>query len=178
MRDNIKIERRKIQLIEMTAEFCDKFLDDEYRRLSQQLIEKMGCKRNVPFLSGKIENWAAAIIYALGQINCLFDKSFEPYVKATDICDFFGTSQSTVSQKSKKIRDMFRMSYFDEEFATDRMKEGNPLKDLVIIDGLILDINDLIPKILAENLEDNKEIPEKDVEKKRRFEQRTLDDIS
>jgi hypothetical protein len=35
----------------------------------------MSRKRNVPFLYGRMEIWAAAIIHALGSINFLFDTS-------------------------------------------------------------------------------------------------------
>jgi hypothetical protein len=35
----------------------------------------MSRKRNVPFLSGRMEIWTAAVIHALGSINFLFDTS-------------------------------------------------------------------------------------------------------
>lgn len=73
------------KLIEMTAGFCETHLDVEYKKLCEKLIRKMARKRNVPFLSGRMEIWAAAIVYAIGSINFLFDKSFEPYVSAQDI---------------------------------------------------------------------------------------------
>lgn len=41
---------------------------------------KLGRKREVPFQRGKIEIWAAAVVYAIGSPNFLFDKSFEPYM--------------------------------------------------------------------------------------------------
>jgi Domain of unknown function (DUF6398) len=79
-------------------------LDGDYKQLCEKLIRKMSRKRTVPFLSGRMEIWAAAVVYALGSINFLFDKSFEPYATAEDICSYFGTSKSTTSQKSKVIR--------------------------------------------------------------------------
>ncbi|MFH1453962.1 MAG: DUF6398 domain-containing protein, partial [Armatimonadota bacterium] len=47
----------------------------EYEQLIQKLINKMARKRNVPFIFGKIEIWAAAVIHAAGTINFLFDNS-------------------------------------------------------------------------------------------------------
>lgn len=126
MRDKSAIEEKKKMLIEMTARFCDDCLDEDYKQLCEKLIEKMSRKRNVPFLSGKIEIWAAAVVYALGQINFLFDKSFEPYASADEICDYFGATKSTTSQKAKLIRDMFKMGYWDNEFSTTRMMEERP----------------------------------------------------
>jgi hypothetical protein len=131
----------------MTDKFADSYLDEEYKMLCRKLIDKMSRKRQVPFLSGRLEIWAAAVVYALGQINFLFDKNFEPYVSATDLCNYFGTSQSTTSQKAKKIRDMFKMRYFDEEFSTERTLKENPFNEFVMIDGLIVPVS-AVMKIL------------------------------
>ena len=64
MKDKTLVEEKMQKLIEMTARFCDEHLDEEYKQLCEKLIRKMSRKRNVPFLSGRIEIWAAAIIYA------------------------------------------------------------------------------------------------------------------
>jgi hypothetical protein len=125
----------------MTDGFADRYLDEDYKMLCRKLIDKMSRKRQVPFLSGRLEIWAAAVVYALGQINFLFDKNFEPYVSATDLCNYFGTSQSTTSQKAKIIRDMLKMRYFDEEFSTERMQKENPLNEFVMVDGLIVPVS-------------------------------------
>lgn len=138
MSDKALIEERKQKLSELTAEFCDSHLDEEYKQLCEKLIQKMARKRTAPFRSGRIEIWAAAIIYALGQINFLFDHSFEPYASADDLCNYFGTSKSTTSQKAKLIRDLFRMNYFDDAFSTSQMRESNPFSDLVMKDGFIM----------------------------------------
>jgi hypothetical protein len=147
MSDKDLIEQRMQKLIAMTAGFCDAYLDEDYKQLCEKLIRKMSRKRNVPFLSGRIEIWAAAIIHALGSINFLFDPNFEPYVGTADISDYFGTSKSTVSQKAKVIRDMFKMGYWDKEFSTTRMKKSNPLSNLVMVDEMIVDIRSLPPDI-------------------------------
>jgi hypothetical protein len=135
------MQQRKDALIRMTDGFADRYLDEDYKMLCRKLIEKMSRKRQVPFLSGRLEIWAAAVVYALGQVNFLFDKSSEPYVSATDLCDYFGTSQSTTSQKAKIIRDMFKMRYFDEEFSTERMQKENPLNEFVMVNGLIVPVS-------------------------------------
>jgi len=138
VKDKTAIENKKEQLIEMTEKFCEKYLDEDYKNLCNKLISKMSRKRVVPFMSGKIEIWAAAVIYALGSINFLFDKSFKPYASADDICDYFGTNKSTTSQKAKIIRDMFNMGYFDKEFSTSRMQENDPFSKLRMVNGFIV----------------------------------------
>ena len=67
MRDKTRINEKAHQLISLTTAFCEQHLDDEYEQLCEKLIRKMSRKRNVPYLSGRIENWAAGVIYALGQ---------------------------------------------------------------------------------------------------------------
>jgi len=131
MRDDRTIIEEKAQrLIEMTTGFCNAYLDEDYKQLCEKLIRKMSRKQIVPFLFGQIEIWASAIIYAIGSINFLFDRSFKPYVSANDICNYFNTSKSTTSQKAKVIRDMFKMRYWDNEFSTRHMIESNPFPNL------------------------------------------------
>jgi hypothetical protein len=149
MKDKAILEEKKARLIEMTSEFCKRFLDEEYRNLCEKLIDKMARKRNVPFLSGRIEIWAAAIVYAVGSINFLFDKSFNPYATAEDICAHFVTTKSSTSQKAKIIRDMFKMDCWDQEFSTSHMQESNPLSNLVMVDGFLVDKSHLPPEIQA-----------------------------
>lgn len=50
---------------------------------------------------GKLEIWASAVIYALGQINLLFDKDFEPYSTPDEICDYFKTKNLQFQIKPK-----------------------------------------------------------------------------
>jgi hypothetical protein len=141
------VEEKMQKLIDMTAGFCNSSLNEEYKQLCEKLIRKMSRKRNVPFLYGKMEIWAVATVYALGQINFLFDKSFKPYLSADDICNYFGVSKSTTSQKAKVIRDMFKMRCWDPEFSTTQMKEENPFSNLVMMNGLIVDTRSLPPEI-------------------------------
>jgi hypothetical protein len=138
-----EIKERQGHLLEMTGAFCNRNLDDDYAQLCEKLIRKLGRKRDVPFQSGKLEIWAAAVIYAIGSINFLFDKSFEPYLTPNQICDSFGTKTSTVSNKAREIKEMFNMGYYSPEFSTQRMKENNPFNKMVMVDGFIVPLDTL-----------------------------------
>lgn len=116
----------KDKLLKLTADFCNKYLNDEYKELCKKLINKMSRKRDVPFLRGRIDIWASAVIHAIGRINFLSDSSFEPYITVGDICDYYGTNKSTVSQKATKILKMFNLNYFDEDFSTKDTLEDSP----------------------------------------------------
>ena len=138
-----EIKQREEQLLEMTRTFCMEKLDNYYLQLTEKLIKKLGRKRDVPFQRGKPEIWATAVVHALGSINFLFDKSFEPYLTADQICEYFGTKISSVSNKAREIKDMLNLGYFDPEFSTQRMSESNPLKEMVMVDGFIVQLSTL-----------------------------------
>lgn len=121
-----KTKQKEEQLIEMVSSFCDEFLNEEYKQLCVKLVEKLGRKHNVPFKRGKLENWASGIIYAIAQINFLFDKSQELFTSPDEICDYFNTKKSTASNKARDIRDMFNMGHFDEEFSAKAILDGAP----------------------------------------------------
>ena len=66
---------RKNAILEAITDFCQHYLDEEYLGLCIKMLEKLSRKRSVPFNSGQINSWAAGIIYAIGQVNFLFDKA-------------------------------------------------------------------------------------------------------
>ena len=142
-----EIKQKEAQLLELTKGFCDIYLDDDYLQLSHKLIKKLGRKRDVPFQRGKLEIWASAVIHALGTINFLFDKSFEPYSTPDQICDYFGTKKSTVSNKGAQIRELLKISYFDPDFSTNRMAQNNPMNKLVMVDGFLVPLNSIPPNL-------------------------------
>jgi hypothetical protein len=144
-----EIKNKEKKLLELTGSFCAQKLDDDYYQLCEKLILKLGRKRDVPFKSGKIEIWAAAVIHAIGSINFLFDKSFEPYVTAEQISEYFGTKKSSVSNKARQIKDMFKMGYYDSDFSTQHMTGNNPFNDMVMVNGLIVPLSS-IPEDLQE----------------------------
>ena len=152
-----EIKKREKILLELTGAFCRQKLDDDYFQLCEKLIKKLGRKRDVPFQSGKIEIWAAAVVYAIGSINFLFDKSFEPYMSAEQIGEYFDTKISTVSNKARQIKDMFNMWHFSPEFSTQKMIVDNPFNKMVVVDGFIVpldsnpeDLQELVRKERAE----------------------------
>lgn len=138
-----EIKQREKALLELTGAFCAQKLDDQYFSLCEKLIKKMGRKREVPFKRGKLEIWAAAVIKAIGSINFLFDRSFEPYISSKEINDHFGTKSTTVTNKARAIKDMFDLWYYSPEFSTGHMQQNNPFNNLVMVDDMILPIDNL-----------------------------------
>jgi len=141
--DKQKIKERQEKILDLVREFCAKKLNEDYFKLAERLTQKLGRKRTNPLSTGKTEVWAAGIIHALGTINFLFDKSFEPFVSVDEINDYFNTNKSTTGNKSRQIREMFKLDRWNNEFSTQNMIENNPLNNMVVVDGMIVPLDSL-----------------------------------
>ena len=138
-----QIKQREKELLELVGAFCIQKLNQEYFGLCEKLIKKMGRKRDVPFKRGKLEIWASAVIYAIGSINFFFDKSFEPYMSSKQVCEYFGTKLTTVSNKARIIKEMFDLWHFSPEFSTQNMEQNNPFSNMVMVDDMIVPLGSL-----------------------------------
>jgi hypothetical protein len=141
--DKQELIDRQQKIIDLIRDFCIEKLNDEYLDISERLVKKLGRKRSQPLATGQLQVWAAAVIHAVGTINFLFDKSFEPYSTIDEINEFFGTGKSTTGNKSKQIRDLLKLNHYDNEFSTRSMRENNPYAKLVMVDGFIVNVETL-----------------------------------
>lgn len=106
------------KIIRLITEFSDKFLDGEYEALSVKLACRLKDTQKDIFDKGRPEEWACGIIYAIGQLNFLFDYSFDPFVPQEDLCYYFSAKRQKMSLKSRDIRRMLQLKLGDEEFST------------------------------------------------------------
>jgi hypothetical protein len=83
-------------IVRLTDEVCDKHLNSEYRELARRMTRALCKKRPSPLLSGRPQSWACSIVYVLGRLNFLSDKSFPPYMTTPELCAAFNTGESTV----------------------------------------------------------------------------------
>jgi Domain of unknown function (DUF6398) len=95
--DTRTIDDKGKEILDFVREFCAKKLDEEYFELAEKLTQKLLRKRSKPLESGQPKIWAASIIHALGTINFLFDKSFEPYISLDDLNNHFETNKTTTA---------------------------------------------------------------------------------
>src|SRR5258706_16435001 len=114
-------------IVALTDAFCATHLDEEYAQLSRQATAALCRKRPSPLATGNVQTWACGIIYALGFVNFLFDKSQAPSMSAGDLCEAFGVSKSTGAAKSKAVRNALGMSQMDPEWYRPSKMEGNVL---------------------------------------------------
>lgn len=132
--DKTELKAREDEMARMVTEFCNDNVNAEYAKLCENMVRKLGRKRSNPLERGRLEIWAAAVIYTVATMNFLFDKSFEPYIPSSDIFNHFGTSSSTVSQKAAQTRTILKLKqYRDPEFSTNHMQANNPFELLRLL---------------------------------------------
>ena len=128
------------EITALTDAVCTEHLNAEYADLARKLTAKLARKRPSPLVSGRANSWACGIIYALGQVNFLFDQSQAPHIPAKDLCALFGVATSTGGNKAKAVRDAVgHMTRWDSEWMIASMVEENPLVWMIEVDGFLMD---------------------------------------
>ena len=130
-------------IVALTDEFSEHHLNDEYAQLARYATAALCRKRPSPLASGRPNTWACGIIYALGFVNFLFDKSQEPYMNATDLCRSFGVSKSTGSAKSKIVRDNLGMMQMHPNWCLPSKLDDNPIAWMIMVNGVIVNARQL-----------------------------------
>ncbi len=135
-----QVKPRYLEVVGLTDAVCHKYLNEEYAQMARKLAARLARKRPSPLLRGRPEIWACGIVYAIGTVNFLFDKSFEPYLSAKELCDAFGVSKSSGANKASQIRKMFGMYQMAPQWTLPSLQESNPLIWMLKVNGMIVDI--------------------------------------
>lgn len=126
-----QLKERENEILALALAFCNEHLDEECTELCTKLVQKLGRKRSCPLQSGKVEIWAAAVVYTICSVNSMFSKGSRFFTSSSEICNFFGVKSTTVSQKSRMIKDLLDISnVFDPEFSLKEMAAHNPINRL------------------------------------------------
>jgi hypothetical protein len=135
-----KMREKFEAVVAVSDAFCEEHLNDEYAQLARQAAAALCRKRPSPLERGHAKTWACGIVYALGFVNFLFDKSQELYISAADLCAAFGVSKSTGYAKSKVVRDTLDMMQMDPNWYLPSRIDENPMAWTIMVDGFIVDV--------------------------------------
>jgi len=137
----------KIESIDSMIEtFGRRHLNTLYTDLAFKLRQMITGSRKLSIQRGRVEIWAGAIIYAIAQLNFLFDPEMEICISPDEICEFFGAKKSTVSNKAGQIRKELDLYYGHPDICTPELIEKLSFyetEDGFLIPGALAD--ELIP---------------------------------
>jgi hypothetical protein len=126
----------------LTDSFCSDHLDDEYRDLARAVTAALCRKRACPLAFGRLTTWACGIIYVLGQLNFLADKSSEPFMTLADVCAAFGVSQSAASAEARAVSKALHMRPNDPRWMLRSVIDRNPRVWIAEVNGFLVDLRD------------------------------------
>ena len=89
--DKQQLEEREARIIDLAVAFCNEHLDEECALLCTKMAQKLGAKQDSPFQSGRVEVWAAGVVYTICSINLLFSKKYRLKISSKDISDYFNS---------------------------------------------------------------------------------------
>src|SRR5262249_12337674 len=130
-------------ILALTEPLCRDHLNDEYRELAQRMAAVLCRKRSSPVISGPVRTWACAIIYALGKINFLSDRSAPPYMTKADLCRALGVGQAPASAQAQILLRTIRTHQLDPNWSLPSFVDMNPLVWIVEINGILIGLRDM-----------------------------------
>ena len=116
-----------LSITKITDEFSQQYLNDEYAEFIQYAKAELCRKRLSPLLKGKQNIWACAITHAIGVVKFFDDSSQTPHIKASKLYDTFGVKPSTGQTKSKQVRNILKMTQFDQNWTLPSRMQRNPM---------------------------------------------------
>lgn len=154
----VALRKRYAEVVRLTDAACREALDEDYARLARRATEALSRKRPSPLLGGRAPGWACGIVYALGRVNFLFDKSFPPYLSAGELAALFGVSAATGAAKAREVEHALKMRMMDPDWCVPAVLAQHPLAWMVQVNGLIMDVRDF-PRDVQQELADAGIIP-------------------
>ncbi len=136
-------------IVALTDTCCTAHLDEEYAQLARQATAALCRQRPSLLATGHLKTWACGIVYALGFVNFLFDKSQTPSMSAAELCAAFGVSKSTGAAKAKAVREALGMSQMDPRWYRPSKMERNALAWMIMVNGFIVDVRSM-PRAIQE----------------------------
>jgi hypothetical protein len=151
LRIPVALRDRAQQIMDVTDAACREHLDEEYGRLTRRLVARLARKRPSPLTRGDVRIWAAAAIYAVGQVNFLFDRTQTPHLTAKHLADALGVVQTTMANKAGIINRLLDIGIFEPDLTRVAMIEQHPMAWLVELEsGFIVDARTLPPELQDE----------------------------
>ena len=134
-----KMKAKFDEITALTDPFCREHLNEEYEQLIREATAALCRKRPSPLTRGRTDIWACGIVWAVGLINFLHDRSQNPHMSSAEVCAAFGVKQSTGTNKAALVRKTLRMHQLDPDWCLPSLLDSHPVAWLLEVNGLIVD---------------------------------------
>lgn len=131
------------EITSISDAFCKEYLNDEYAGMARKMAATLARKRPSPLVNGQAKSWAAGILYTLGQVNFLFDKSQTPHMRADELCKKIGVSQQTASGRAQKIKQTLKIFPMHPDWTLPSHVDDNPMIWILQVNGYMVDIRSM-----------------------------------
>jgi hypothetical protein len=123
---------RVAEILAITDGLCGACLDREYAELGRELVARLARKRPSPLARGDVRIWAAGALYALGQVNFLFDRSQRPHLTADQLAEELGVAKTTMANKAAVIRRTLDLGYYQPGLTRQSLYDDPPLALMIL----------------------------------------------
>ena len=137
------MQARFAEITALTDALCREKLNDEYAQVCREMTATLARKRPSPLTTGPAKSWACGIVYTVGSVNFLFDKSQTPHLRPDELCAWFGLAKSTGGSRSNKIKQILDIGLMDAQWTLPSRMESNPMAWMVSVNGFIVDARSL-----------------------------------
>lgn len=131
------------EITSISDSFSKEYLNEEYAEMARKMAATLARKRPSPLVNGQAKSWAAGILYMLGQVNFLFDKSQTPHLRADELCKKIGVSQQTASGRAQKIKQMLEIFQMHPDWTLPSRVDDNPTIWILMVNGYMVDIRSM-----------------------------------
>jgi hypothetical protein len=131
----VAMRLRVAEILAVSDHVCVAHLDEEYAELCRVLVARLARKRPSPLARGDVRIWAAGSIYAVGQVNFLFDRSQDLHLTADQLAGRVGVAKSTMANKASLISKTLGLEIFEPDLTRVAMLEQHPMAWIVQVNG-------------------------------------------
>ena len=117
------MNKQQKEIKKLIQKFCLVELDKEQNRFAIDLLKLIISDPVLDIDRGKVNIWAASIVYVIARLNFSFDKESDTYISIDQLCDFFGTVKSTTGNKATQIEQAYEITPGDEDFTKPEIAE-------------------------------------------------------
>jgi hypothetical protein len=137
------LEEIYVAVTVLTDKFCREHLNEEYGELARLAAAALSRKRPSPLIQARPRTWACGVLYALGQVNFLSDRSHEPQMSLGELCELMGVGKSTASAKARVVSRALDLHQFHPDWTLPSLLEQHPFAWYVEYEGMIVDARTL-----------------------------------